>query len=124
MSTADLAQDVRDAQSTPAPSDSATRFSQAVVYIAWDEHMLFAAPMALQLSLDTTFDDLMHKVLPTLYGTHPQFALIRWEQVQWFRSSTMFTPRASSSLAAQGFTHKSVLRFRTPGLEGLRGSCG
>ena len=107
-----------------ASQDSAAHFSQPLIYIGWDEHMMFAAPIVQLLSLDTSFDELMHKVLPALYGAHPQFALIRWEQVQWFRGSTMFTPRASASLAAHGFTHKSVLRFRTPGLEGLRGSCG
>jgi phenol hydroxylase P4 protein len=36
----------------------------------------------------------------------------------------LFTPRMQATLAEQGFGHKSVLRFRTPGLEGLRGSCG
>lgn len=104
--------------------ESAAHFSQPLLYIAWDEHMIFAAPIVQLLSLDTSFDDLMHKVLPALYGAHPDFARIRWEQVQWFRGSTMFSPRPSGTLAEHGFTHKSVLRFRTPGLEGLRGSCG
>ncbi|MEO0315653.1 MAG: hypothetical protein RI928_2109 [Pseudomonadota bacterium] len=111
-------------QEVHASHDSAAHFSQPLIYIGWDEHMMFAAPIVQLLSLETSFDELMHKVLPALYGAHPQFALIHWEQVQWFRGSTMFTPRASASLAAHGFTHKSVLRFRTPGLEGLRGSCG
>ena len=31
---------------------------------------------------------------------------------------------AQAAMASHGFGHKSVLRFRTPGLEGLRGSCG
>jgi phenol hydroxylase P4 protein len=44
--------------------------------------------------------------------------------VQWFCGDKMFTPKPNKTLAEHGFTHKSVLRFRTPGLEGLRGSCG
>ena len=107
-----------------ASHDGAAHFSQPLIYIGWDEHMMFAAPIVQILSLDTTFEALMQNVLPTLYGAHPDFARIRWEQVQWFRGSTMFTPRALGTLAEHGFTHKSVLRFRTPGLEGLRGSCG
>lgn len=107
-----------------ASHDGAARFAHPLLYIGWDEHMMFAAPVVQMLYLDTTFDDLMHKVLPKLYSAHPDFALIRWDQVQWFRGSTMFTPRPSGTLAEHGFTHKSVCRFRTPGLEGLRGSCG
>jgi len=70
------------------------------------------------------FDALIHKVLPKLYGEHPDFANIHWDKVQWFRGSTMFTPKLAGTLAEHGVGHKSVLRFRTPGLEGLRGSCG
>jgi phenol hydroxylase P4 protein len=78
----------------------------------------------LPLSLDTTFEQLQTKVLPKLYAQHPDFGRIAWSKVQWFRGDVMFTPKATNTLAAQGFGHKSVLRFRTPGLEGLRGSCG
>ena len=107
-----------------ASHDGAARFAQPLVYLSWDEHMMFAAPVVQMLSLDTTFDELRQKVLPKLFGAHPDFSLIAWDKVQWFRGSTMFTPRAGGTLAEHGFTHKSVLRFRTPGLEGLRGSCG
>jgi phenol hydroxylase P4 protein len=107
-----------------ASHDSAARFSEPLLYVAWDEHMMFAAPLVLPLSPDTSFDHLQNKVLPGLYGEHPDFARIDWSRVQWFRGNTMFTPKMQGTLAAQGFGHKSVLRFRTPGLEGLRGSCG
>jgi phenol hydroxylase P4 protein len=107
-----------------ASHDDAARFSDPLLYIAWDEHMMFAAPVVLPLSLDTTLDQLQKKVLPKLYGEHPDFARIDWSRAQWFRGSTMFTPKMEGTLASQGFKHKSVLRLRTPGLEGLRGSCG
>ena len=107
-----------------APHDGAARFSDPLLYVAWDEHMMFAAPVVLPLSLDTTFEQLQKKVLTKLYGEHPDFGRINWAQVQWFRGSTMFTPKMDATLASQGFGHKSVLRIRTPGLEGLRGSCG
>lgn len=107
-----------------ASHDGAARFAEPLLYIAWDEHMMFAAPVVLPLSPDTTFEQLQKKVLHKLYGEHPDFERINWSQVQWFRGDTMFTPKLDGTLASQGFSHKSVLRFRTPGLEGLRGSCG
>mgnify|MGYP000352524917 FL=1 len=107
-----------------ASHDSAARFSDPLLYVAWDEHMMFAAPVVLALSPDTTFEHLKAKVLHKLYGEHPDFKLIDWARVQWFRGDVMFTPKMDKSLADHGFGHKSVLRFRTPGLEGLRGSCG
>ena len=76
--------------------DNAADFAQPLLYIAWDAHMMFAAPAVQLLAMTTRFAELQSSVLPSLYGT----------------------------LAEHGFGHKSVLRFRTPGLEGLRGSCG
>jgi len=107
-----------------ASHDGAARFSQPLLYIGWDEHMMFAAPVVLPLAPDTTFEHLKTKVLHKLYGEHPEFKLIDWARVQWFRGDVMFTPKMDKTLAEHGFGHKSVLRFRTPGLEGLRGSCG
>lgn len=107
-----------------ASHDGAARFSEPLLYIAWDEHMMFAAPAVLPISLESSFEHLRTKVLPKLYGEHPDFARINWAQVQWFRGATMFTPKMEGTLASHGFGHKSVLRLRTPGLEGLRGSCG
>ena len=107
-----------------ASHDGAARFAAPLLYIGWDEHMMFAAPVVLPLSPDTSFEQLQNKVLRKLYGDHPDFGLIDWSRVQWFRDGAMFTPDMKGSLAAQRIGHKSVLRFRTPGLEGLRGSCG
>ena len=107
-----------------ASHDDAARFEHPLLYIGWDEHMMFAAPIVQMLPLNTPFDALIHKVLPKLYGEHPDFANIQWDKAQWFRGSTMVMPKRADALADHGFGHKSVLRFRTPGLEGLRGSCG
>jgi phenol/toluene 2-monooxygenase (NADH) P4/A4 len=106
-----------------APRDTVLRFPQPLLYVGWDEHMMFCAPLAIPLP-DMRFDEFIARVLPRLYGQHPDFARIDWTRVQWFRSAALFTPELRATLAAQGFHHKSVLRFRTPGLEGLKGSCG
>jgi phenol hydroxylase P4 protein len=42
--------------------------------------------------------------------------------VQWFDSGEPFQPDPSKSLADNGLVHKSVIRFRTPGLTGIGGS--
>jgi phenol/toluene 2-monooxygenase (NADH) P4/A4 len=103
--------------------DAVLRFAQPLLYVGWDEHMMFAAPLAIPLP-DLRFSDFAQRVLARLYGEHPDFVRIDWPRVQWFRSAQMFTPVPNATLAAQGFRHKSVLRFRTPGLEGIKGSCG
>lgn len=104
--------------------DVRANFAQPLLYVGWDEHMMFCAPLAVPFDLNTRFGTIATTLLPALYGEHPDFARIDWRKVQWFRGSTWFTPDPERSLAEQGFHHKSVLRFRTPGLEGIRGSCG
>jgi len=107
-----------------ASHDSAARFSHPLLFVGWDEHMMFAAPFTIMQPMDMTFAEFVHKVLPKLFGEHPDFNNIGWDRAQWFRGDVMFTPRMDATLAQNGLGHKSVLRFRTPGLEGLRGSCG
>jgi len=109
---------------TYAPHDTADRFAAPLLYVAWDEHMMFAAPAVVPIAMDTTMADVQAKVLAALYSAHPDFGRIQWTRVQWFCGDRMFTPQPNATLAEHGFKHKSVLRFRTPGLEGLRGSCG
>ncbi len=104
--------------------DVRANFAQPLLYFGWDEHMMFCAPLAVPLDLATPFGKVVTEVLPQLYAEHPDFSRIDWARVQWFRSATMFTPEHEQTLAQQGFKHKSVLRFRTPGLEGIKGSCG
>jgi phenol/toluene 2-monooxygenase (NADH) P4/A4 len=106
------------------PRDTVEKFPAPLLYIGWDEHMMFPSALALPLPLETPFEQVIQQVLPKLYSQHPDFARIDWAKVQWFRGGTLFTPKLQGTLAEHGFKHKSVLRFRTPGLEGLRGSCG
>ena len=107
-----------------ATHDTADRFSAPLLYVAWDEHMMFAAPAVVSLSMHTSMADVQAKLLPSLYSEHTDYERIKCTQVQWFCADKMSKPKPDKTLAQHGFTHKSVLRFRTPGLEGLRGSCG
>lgn len=104
--------------------DVQANFPVPLLYIGWDQHMMFAAPLCVPVPGATRFGELVDALLPRLYGQHPDFARIDWRTVQWFRHHDLFTPKRELSLAEQGFRHKSLLRMRTPGLQGLRGSFG
>ncbi len=93
-----------------------------LLYIAWDDHLLFCAPLCLPLPPSMPFGALVSEVLPGLYSSHPDFAKIDWPAVQWFDSGKPWKPDAAKSLADNGLVHKSVIRFRTPGLRGIKGS--
>lgn len=94
-----------------------------LLYIGWDEHLLFCSPVCLPLPPELPFGALVEQVLPGVYGSHPDFARIDWASVQWFDSGRPFTPDFAKSLADNGLVHKSLVRLRTPGLRGIEGSC-
>ncbi len=105
-----------------APKDSQDKFPAPLLYIGWDSHKMFCAPFCAPMAPTMRFDELVHNALPGMYGAHPDFARIDWQQVQWLRDGLPFCPAMDQSLADNGLGHKSVLRFRTPGLNGLSGS--
>ena len=69
-----------------------------------------------------TASSLVRVVLPEIYGEHPEFEQIDWERTQWFNSKLRFRPDFGKSLEQHGLTHKSLIRFRTPALEGIKRS--
>ncbi|OIQ98183.1 phenol 2-monooxygenase [mine drainage metagenome] len=105
------------------PKDSVGKFPAPLLYIGWEDHLLFCAPHCLPLPPDMPFSVLTENVLPGVYSYHPDFAKIDWSKVEWFKSGQPFKPDASKSLADNGLGHKDVIRFRTPGLTGIHGSC-
>jgi len=98
-------------------------FPAPLLYIGWEDHLLFCAPFCLPLPPETPFGALASAVLPGIYGYHPDFAKIDWATVEWFKSGQPWQPDPSKSLAENGLQHKDVIRFRTPGLTGIGGSC-
>ena len=103
--------------------DVRENFPAPLLFIGWEDHLMFCAPFALPLPPDTPFGALSTAVLPTMYGVHPDFAKIDWNTVQWFKSGEPWQPDPAKSLADNGLQHKDSIRFRTPGLTGLNGSC-
>lgn len=98
-------------------------FPAPLLYIGWEDHLMFASPVCLPLPPDTPFGALVQGVLPGVYGEHPDFAKIDWSQVEWFKSGQPWTPDPAKSLQAYGLQHKDAIRFRTPGLTGIQGTC-
>ena len=104
------------------PRDVRENFPAPLLYIGWEDHLMFCAPVCLPLPPDMPFGALPTAVLPGIYGEHPDFAQIDWSQVQWLKSGQPWTPDPAKSLADNGLTHKDAIRFRTPGLTGIKGS--
>jgi len=93
-----------------------------LVYVHWLEHLSFCAATAYPLPPEMPFGALVGEVIPGTYGPHPDFEKIEWDRVEWQLDHEPFTPDMEASLGAQGVGHKSLLTFRTPGLNGYKGS--
>jgi len=94
-----------------------------LLYVGWEDHLMFCAPFAFPFPPAMRFGDVIEKVLPGAFGYHPDWAKIDWSKVEWFKSGQSWTPNFAKSLAENGLRHKDVIRFRTPGLTGIKGSC-
>lgn len=106
-----------------SPADAVAQFhGQQLLYLGWDDHLMFCAPFCVPVAPTMSFADLVQGVLPVAFGAHPDFAKIDWSRVEWFKSGEPWHPDAERSLADNGVGHKDVLRFRTPGLRGINGS--
>ena len=106
-----------------AQKDTADKFPAPLLYIGWEDHKMFCAPFCAPMPPTMKFGELVQGALPGMFGAHPDFARIDWDKAEWFMSGKPFTPDMDKTLAEHGLGHKSVIRFRTPGLTGLSGSC-
>ncbi|MFC1578772.1 phenol hydroxylase subunit P4 [Pseudomonadota bacterium] len=93
-----------------------------IVYVGWDQHLMFCSPVAFALPPDTPFSKLVDEILVGAFSQHPDFARIDWGEVQWHLNNQPFVPERDKSLIEQGVDHKSVIRMTTPGLNGIKGS--
>lgn len=91
-----------------------------LIYLSWENHLMFAAPFCVPLPPTLPFGALIRDVLPELFGEHPEFEDIDWKRTVWFNSNKRFIPDFGKSLAHHGLGHKSLIKFRTPALEGIR----
>lgn len=93
-----------------------------LLFVGWDQHLMFCAPFAWALPPAMRFGDLVEGIFPGAFGAHPDFAAIDWAKAQWLKSGRPFVPDFAKSLADNGLSHKDSLRLRTPGLNGIAGS--
>ena len=93
-----------------------------LVYIGWDEHLLFCSAKTFPLPPSMTFKELKEKILTEGFSQHPDFENINWDDVQWKLNGSSIQPSDEKTLAELGFDHKSLLRFKTPGLNGWKGT--
>jgi phenol hydroxylase P4 protein len=104
-------------------SDSLRRFhGKQLVYVNWEKHRMFSRPFVLALKPETPFSELLERYIPDAYRFHPDFPKIDWTKVLWQNSQRPFTPDPARSIADNGIGHKDLVRFTTPGLDGLNGS--
>lgn len=105
------------------PLDKQENFhGNQLTYINWEQHLLFCAPVCLPLPPEMPFSALVGEVLPGIYARHPDYEKVKWDEARWTLDGSDFTPDMDTSLAENGFGHKSLLRFWTPGLDGIEGS--
>ena len=100
--------------------DESLFHGKRLIFLSWENHLMFAAPLCVPLPPTLPFGALIRDVLPELYGEHPEFEDIDWKRTLWFNSDKRFIPDVGKSLEHHGLTHKSLIRFRTPALEGMR----
>ncbi len=95
-----------------------------LIFLCWENHLMYGAPLAVPLPPSLPFGALVRDVLPDLYGEHPEFESIDWKRTVWFNSDKRFIPDMGKSLEQHGLSHKSLIKFRTPALEGSRTAVG
>lgn len=105
------------------PRDLVVNFhGKQLVYVSWDQHLLFAAPFLLCVPPEMLFGELLAGPLTALVQADPDAGALDWKQVQWLKSNQPWVPDPGLSLADNGIGHKEQIRFRTPGLNTLSAS--
>lgn len=105
------------------PKDRIENFhGNQLVYMQWEQHLMFCAPLAFPLPPDMPFGALISEVMVPAYAAHPEAGQADFAKGEWLLDGEAFTPDLSKSLHENGVGHKSVLRVKTPGLMGIQGS--
>ena len=106
-----------------AAADTQDKFhGNQLLYVGWDDHLMFCAPFAYCLSPDTRFGELCDKFLAPSFGPHPDWAKVDLSQASWLKSGQPWQPDMTKTLAELGLRHKDALRLITPGLKGIDGT--
>ncbi len=102
--------------------DSLDKFGgNMLVYTYWEDHSMFCAPMSWPLPAGMPAGALVQEVIAPHIAAHPDAAKIEWDKVEWILDDKKIDLDLTKSLEENGFEHKSLLRFITPGLTGYKG---
>ena len=99
---------------SPGHKDLESKFhGNRVVYFHWEEHLIFAAPLAFPLPPAMPFGAVIAELLPSVYGFDPDWADVDLSKARWTLNGEEFTPDPAKSLDEHGVAHKSLIRFWT-----------
>jgi phenol hydroxylase P4 protein len=105
-------------------ADSVDKFhGNQLIYVGWDNHLMFCAPLAYCVPPSTLFKDFCEKMLSHSYQYHPDWKSVDFSKVVWLKSGKAWSPSMDKTFSELGLQHKDVLRFQTPGLDGINGTC-
>ncbi len=105
------------------PLDVVANFhGNQLLYVAWDRHLMYAAPGIFGAAPGMKFGDFVAQTLAPIYQGHPDAAQIDWSKTEWEKGDKPWTPDFARTVAENGLVHKEFLRFRTPGLNGYMGA--
>lgn len=93
-----------------------------VVYLHWEKHLSFCSAIAFPLPPSMPFGAFVEAIVKPHYSAHPDFEKIDWANVVWTIDDETRTPDMDRPLEENGVKHKTLVRFRTPGLDGFKGS--
>ncbi|HLO65197.1 MAG TPA: phenol hydroxylase subunit P4 [Azonexus sp.] len=92
-----------------------------LLYVNWERHRMFSRPFVLAMKPETPFSAVLEE-MAACFSYHPDWQHIDWDKAIWQNGNTPFTPDRNKTLAENGIGHKDLIRFRTPGLDGIAGT--
>ena len=63
-----------------------------VVYVHWEEHLLFCSAIAFPLPPDMPFAAFVEAIVKGHYNAHPDFDKIDWDRVEWMIDGVKVKP--------------------------------
>ena len=92
-----------------------------LLYVNWERHRMFSRPFVLALPPETKFSVILER-MADCFSYHPDWKQVDWNTVVWQNGNKPFSPDRDKTLAENGIGHKDLIRFRTPGLDGIAGT--
>ncbi|HJW04765.1 MAG TPA: phenol hydroxylase subunit P4 [Azospira sp.] len=102
------------------PRDTVANFNgKQIVYVCWDQHLLFATPFLTVVEPGMRLRDFLDNVVKPLMQADPDAAAVDLTQALWTKGRQPWLPNFNASLSDNGIGHKEQLLFRTPGVNTL-----